>query len=514
MKGRLSEHPLAELIRETSDAGLSGAFHLAREQVKALVYFRRGHIVLAATNLRSHRLQILLARWGEVSPERLYAVGGENASDEQIARALVSSGALTKEKLEKMRERQSGEALRAPMLWTEGEWIFNPNARAKANEGGHAPINLDSALLEAARRLPEELVSVKLREAGQRFSRAENFSDDLALTPEEAFIMSRMDAPASISELTLVTGLGDVALKRALYALHLSGVVRMEGGYPRALSADYVASALAKQSEEAEVETPAQAMKARATETAKEDANAPLDVEAFIKQAQSATHYETLAVTRSASPEDIKRSYYALAKRFHPDLFKREADANLQARIEEAFSRIARAYEVLKNTNTRAAYDLKLLQQKSQRGPSQTQPTQRQPAQDKRTETGERRNGSSAEPREQAESSYLEGVAALGRGEFEEAVRLLSHSASLQPGVARYRAFYGRALMHNRRTRRMAEAELQAAVSLEPRNADYRVMLAEMYHEVGLRNRALSELEQALSLSPMHAAARRLRKNI
>ena len=84
----------------------------------------------------------------------------------------------------------------------------------------------------------------------------------------------------------------------------------------------------------------------------------------------------------------------------------------------------------------------------------------------------------------------------------------------LAPQQARYRAFHGRALAHNRRTRRLAETELQAAVALDPRAADYRVMLAELYRDIGLRRRAEEELERALTLDSAHADARRLLRSL
>ncbi|RAS21088.1 DnaJ C-terminal domain-containing protein [Paraburkholderia bryophila] len=61
-------------------------------------------------------------------------------------------------------------------------------------------------------------------------------------------------------------------------------------------------------------------------------------------------YYEVLALERSASQDDIKRSYRKLARKFHPDVSK-EADA------EERFKELGEAYEVLKDPEKRAAYD-------------------------------------------------------------------------------------------------------------------------------------------------------------
>ncbi len=61
-------------------------------------------------------------------------------------------------------------------------------------------------------------------------------------------------------------------------------------------------------------------------------------------------YYGVLGVAKSASQEEIKRAYRALARRFHPDVSK-EADA------EERFKEINEAYEVLSDPQKRSMYD-------------------------------------------------------------------------------------------------------------------------------------------------------------
>ena len=57
-------------------------------------------------------------------------------------------------------------------------------------------------------------------------------------------------------------------------------------------------------------------------------------------------------------------------------------------------------------------------------------------------------------------------------------------------------------LAGNERTRRAAEAELHAAIKLDPSNAEYRVMLAELYRDLGLNLRAKGEAERAVAADP------------
>ncbi len=61
-------------------------------------------------------------------------------------------------------------------------------------------------------------------------------------------------------------------------------------------------------------------------------------------------YYQTMGVSKSATPEDIKRAHRKLARKYHPDVSK-EKDA------ETRFKELAEAYDVLKDPEKRASYD-------------------------------------------------------------------------------------------------------------------------------------------------------------
>src|ERR1700722_9319974 len=61
-------------------------------------------------------------------------------------------------------------------------------------------------------------------------------------------------------------------------------------------------------------------------------------------------YYEILGVTRGADADEVKRAYRKLARKFHPDVSK-------EKNAEEKFKEVQEAYEVLRDTDKRAAYD-------------------------------------------------------------------------------------------------------------------------------------------------------------
>lgn len=62
-------------------------------------------------------------------------------------------------------------------------------------------------------------------------------------------------------------------------------------------------------------------------------------------------YYDVLGIARNASQKDIKKAYYQLAKKYHPDTNKGDADT------QKKFQEVSEAYECLSDEGKRKEYD-------------------------------------------------------------------------------------------------------------------------------------------------------------
>lgn len=63
-------------------------------------------------------------------------------------------------------------------------------------------------------------------------------------------------------------------------------------------------------------------------------------------------HYKILGIKRSATPEEVKKAYFEMAKKYHPD-------SGDETEIRK-FHEVAEAYKILSDPDSRKAYDLTL----------------------------------------------------------------------------------------------------------------------------------------------------------
>lgn len=489
MNGQLSEQPLVELIREISLKSFGGRLRLEHDRVKVIVYFDNGNVLHAASNVRTLRLFEYLLKGNLVSEQNLKQFN-DRVADSDLVKVLYTQKLLTPTAAAQVRTKQASDVLRVALLWTEGKWDFD--SRPRLGESLQLNIDTSALLLEAGRRLPAKFAASRFRNPAELITPLATPLVHDNLLPAEVFLLSRLDRPMSMKDLIAVSGAEEEQTLAIIYSLALGGLVQREHW---------------KSAFRAPQPTPAAEVEAESNrERTEVDRN---EVESLIERVKNAqTHYEVLSVNPDQAADGLKAVYYQLARRYHPDRFRKELP-DLVPRLEAAFARITQAYDTLRDDALRSTYDSKLTARR--KAEQLVNAAQKMPPPQPAAEAADEGANSKAA---RAAIQFKEGLTALELNEKKTALSLFASAASAVPNEARYRAFHGRLLAGDERTRRSAETELLAAIKLDPNNAEYRVMLAELYRDLGLKLRAKGEAERAVAADPSNGKARDLLREL
>ncbi len=527
IKGKLVRTPLAELIVEIAQTKLDGSLRLSSDEQKVIVYFDKGRIVFAVSNSRKHRLFQILLDQEKISKEKLVKI--ENfTNDLFLAKSLVKENLCSKEEIDSFLVKQIERILKDTLYWKEGEWNFDSLARIK--QGLCFDVNIGASLFEYAKSLDWQKIQARFKSFDEEFGTNPEAEDtSLIFSPQEAFILSRIgDEPLTIEALRTMSGLTNDVILKALYALWLGGlvfrykwnavfnqnIISKINSTPLTLKTSALsveaeqlkAEQKAKQKaaeEEEEAAKAAEAERLAAEEKAKNGKieEAGLSLEEYLDRMETAaTHYDIFGLKPSSELAAIKKVYFRLAKNFHPDLFHKKVEPELHARIQTAFTELAHAYETLKDEETREVYDFKLrkvLEALESQGVDTSTPVSKEAV-------------DSSDKSSLAAENFDSGYDLLMDQNYYEALPYLGRAVHLEDDNARYHAFYGKALSFDKAQRHKAEAELQTAVKLDPENTIYRIMLVELFIEIGLKARAKGELNRLLEFAPENKEAQSL----
>lgn len=107
--------------------------------------------------------------------------------------------------------------------------------------------------------------------------------------------------------------------------------------------------------------------KERPAEAAKPVPLAPTDplvveglkrLDGFLATARKQNHYEVLGIdAATATAESVKKHYHRRSKEFHPDRYHRFRTPEIDAKVEEVYGLLTKAYEALRDPVKRETYD-------------------------------------------------------------------------------------------------------------------------------------------------------------
>ncbi|HEU4401060.1 MAG TPA: DnaJ domain-containing protein, partial [Candidatus Polarisedimenticolia bacterium] len=191
--------------------------------------------------------------------------------------------------------------------------------------------------------------------------------------------------------------------------------------------------------------------------------------------------FQVLGVTTSAGPDDVRRAYYGLAKRFHPDRFTRE---EIKAKAEKVFSHITEAYSTLSHAETRQKYDE---EQALRKGP-------------KAPEKG-------ADTHDLARLNFRHGKDQFDKGKFGEAIPFFQNACDQDPSKSEYFHYLAVTQAKNPRWKKDAEANFLKALEIDPSNGEVYAELGALYARGGLHSKARDMFKKALEWDPNNEVA-------
>jgi len=93
---------------------------------------------------------------------------------------------------------------------------------------------------------------------------------------------------------------------------------------------------------------------------------APAEIKALARLLDELDYYQILEIEPGTPSSGVKRAYYTLSRRFHPDA-NRGLEGDLRFSLETIARRLSEAYSVLRDARRRRAYDAQLKEQGARR---------------------------------------------------------------------------------------------------------------------------------------------------
>ncbi len=327
-------------------------------------------------------------------------------------------------------------------------------------------------------------------------------------TPEEFFVLSRVNGQLTIAQLCGVTGLGREKTLLALEKLRDVGLLKLSDTTDD--SSPDISAATEQNSTE-----PAQPPRTKEPNYTflpisldgfafdEEILAQQVEIDEAIKreilyvfaQLNDIDHYQLLGVDRKASRKEIRNGYFALTRRFHPDLFFRRLLGDYEVRIEKLFQRTVKAYETLSHPKKRAAYDETLAQSASSTPTSSlTSETPSQPEYGETAQVEKKRDMAFTILVNRADGHASQGDWNRACEEYKNALRI-KRDLDLALRVAR-------TLLDARTENEQAFVFASAALKMEQDCIDALLILGELYQVIGAHDDALAHYRRAQEIAP------------
>jgi curved DNA-binding protein CbpA len=228
MTGELAEGVVPELLRELYVGRRTGALNLQKGDERQSLRVRRGHIVNAHTTVKEERLGETLVRRGLLTEDD-FARATEVAlqSNKRLGQAFLELGIMDQSGLEDAVALHIHTQLAKVFTWKEGSFTFEE----EEDSPGELTLKLSTAdlILEAVRAISDpDVVRYLLGDMDRVLALSSDpllRFQQLRLSPNDGFVLSRVDGMLSAREIEGMIPLPPEEVRKSLLGLLSTGIV-------------------------------------------------------------------------------------------------------------------------------------------------------------------------------------------------------------------------------------------------------------------------------------------------
>lgn len=497
LRGLLAVGVLPEILRTIFLSRRTGVLHLACGGDRSDIEFHDGHLINAASTLPGANLGDLLVQSGLLSARdrdaclEIAALSGERLGETLLRHALLDS-----EQLSQGLALQLREVLARTLVWDGGVYTFADCERQKSAAKPFEEPKLDprEVLLDATWALAGDPALDGLlgdtRQVLRKASDERLLYLDFRLTPEDAFLLSRVDGIMTAARLLEISPANPEEARASLAGLLAVGAIEYaDAPAPTSMTAQISRSTVAR----------------------------------LASRINSADPYEVIGVKPDAPGDEVRAAYVKLLRSCDPatsgDSEFRPILGQMSNQLTLAYKEIERRRNAPRPSALKRSATGRTARTVASAVASRGHAPAPSPAQPKTTPKASAATPAPAVPPPAPAQSRpavdpLQANEAAARafdaGLYLEALAILHEAIPALSAQARRaaRVRKARVLLAVDNGVRLAEEELKAAIAEDAANADAHVALGGIYRERGALALAMMEYRRALEIQPKNAAAR------
>jgi len=393
----------------------------------------------------------------------------------RLAETLIASGAVAPDLMRDHVRAHTFDVICPCFDWREGDYKFQEGVPNILGEMTADIVALELSLERTRRQITgaqvEKVLSQRHMAIVQNRQPPGRNDKPIRIPTVETFILERAAAAVTLADVLRLAPQGEYEIAKATAVLLQTGLIDLEK--PQNVQAGALYDTL----------PPAQ--NAKATPKPQAD-SVPAEVRYYQQMYDllaGADHYKTLSVDHDASPEEVRKAYYHLAKEIHPDHFLAPPLDALHPKMEELFAQVLEAYNTLVNPDARARYDTE------------------------RAQAGAAPKVTTSDQATLAKQNFVRGKMLVDENKPAEALRFLQNAVDIEPNKADYQRLLASVQAKNPRLRREAESHFLKAIELDPARADTYLQLGLLYRRLGDAEKAVMRLRECLKWDPANAEA-------